>query len=106
MRHTAAGSKIVEPAGIVFQEFSSNSIRDIIAVLQIPRSSFSPVRVRIIGRVNEQILPYFFYYATEKRFVSLTAEEDPARFQVITGRATNEVPGVVARILKVIIHAL
>jgi len=106
MHRNTAGSKIVKPAGIVFQELSSNSIRDIFAVLQIPRSSFGPVRVRIIGRVYELILPYFFHYATKKRFVPLTAEEDPARFQVITGRVANEVPGVIARILKVIIHAL
>jgi hypothetical protein len=104
MSITAAGSKIVKPAGIVFQELSPNSIWDIVAILQILRSTFGPVRVRIIGRVNEQILPYFFYYATEKRFVSLTPEEDPARFQVIAGRAANQVPGVIAWILKVIVH--
>src|SRR5262245_16635411 len=106
MRRTAAGSKVVKPASIVLQQLSSNSIRDIITVLQIPRSSFGSVRVRIVGRVHEQILTYFFHHATEKRFVSITAEEDPARLQVIAGRAANEIPGVITRILKVIIHAL
>jgi hypothetical protein len=48
MSITAAGSKIVKPAGIIFEELSSDSIRDIIAVLQIPCSPFGPVRVRVV----------------------------------------------------------
>ena len=104
MRRNTAESKIVKPAGVFFQEFSSNSIRDIIAVLQIPRSSFGPVRVRIIGRVHEQILPYLFHHAPEERFVALAAEEDPAGFQVMAGRMTNEIPGIVTGILKMIVH--
>src|SRR5262245_22456981 len=104
-RHTA-GSKIVEPAGIAFEELASDSARDIIAVLQIPGSPFGSVRVRVVGRIDEQILAYFCNYATEKRFISLTSEEDPAGFQVIAGRAANQVARVIARILKVIIHSL
>lgn len=106
MSRTAAGSKIVESAGIFFEEFASDSARDIIAVLQISCSPFGSVRVRVVGRIDEQILAYFFHYATKKRFISLTAEEDPAGFQVIAGRVANQVPRIIARILKVIIHAL
>src|SRR5262245_60373429 len=77
---TPLGSKIVKPAGIVFEEFASDSAWDIIAVLQISCSPFGSVRVRVVGRIDEQILAYFFHYATEKRFISLTSEEDPAGF--------------------------
>ena len=44
----AAGSKIVKPAGIVFEELPSDSFRDIIAPPQILCRPFRPVRVRVI----------------------------------------------------------
>src|SRR4029077_18740869 len=61
-------------------------------------------RVRVIGRVDEQILPDFFHHTTEERFISLAAEKNPARFQIIAWRVAKEISGVIPWILKMIVH--
>ena len=91
----AAGLKIVKLTGVVRQKLSSDGIRDIIAPLEIPCGPFRTIGVWIIGRIHEEIFPHFFYHATEKGFITLTAEKDPARFQIVARRVANEVPRMI-----------
>jgi hypothetical protein len=60
--------------------------------------------MRIIGRINKEILPYFFHHPAEKTFVPFAPEKDPARFEVVARRMANEVPGAVTRVLKMVVH--
>src|SRR5215469_1794718 len=73
-----AGSKFVKAPGIIFQQLGPYRWGDILALFQIARSSFRAIRVRVVRRIDEEILADLLHDALQERLIPFTAKEYPA----------------------------
>ena len=91
---------------VLVQQFFSHESGDVIAIAQNSCGSFRAVGVRVVGRKHEKVFADFFDNLAEGRFVAFAAEKYPAGFKIVTGRMADQIPGAIARIVKVVVHAL